>query len=291
MAISASDVKKLRDQTGAGMMDCKNALEESQGNVEEAVTILRKKGLASAAKKAGRTASEGLIGHSLSPDNQSGILVEVNCESDFVARTDDFQQLVKDVLAEIQKAGDRATDDWLKDPAGPIQQRVAAGIAKLGENMAVPRFVRYSGQGYVGQYIHMGGKIGVQVEFGGTTPAIAAREEFTTLVKEIAMQIAAASPASPQFVSRDAVPQETLEKEREIYRSQMKDSGKPANVIDKIVEGKLGGYYSQFVLPDQPSIRDPKMSVKDVIAAASKSLGAPVTIARFARLKVGEAIA
>jgi elongation factor Ts len=288
MAISASDVKKLRDQTGAGMMDCKNALEESQGNIEEAVTILRKKGLASAAKKAGRTASEGLIGHSLAPDNQAGILVEVNCESDFVARTDDFQQLVKDVLAEIQKAGDRATDEWLKDPAGPIRQRVAAAIGKLGENMAVPRFVRYSGQGYVGQYIHMGGKIGVQVEFAGTTPTIAAREEFTTLVKEIAMQIAA---ASPQFASREAVPQETLEKEREIYRSQMKDSGKPANVIDKIVEGKLGSYYSQFVLPDQPSIRDPKMSVKDVIAAASKSLGAPVTIARFARLKVGETIA
>jgi elongation factor Ts len=288
MAISASDVKKLRDQTGAGMMDCKNALEEANGNFEEAVTILRKKGLATAAKKAGRATSEGLIGHSLSPDHATGTLVEVNCESDFVARTDDFQQLVQDVLAEIERAGDRATDAWLLDPNGPVQQRVAAVIAKLGENMAAPRFVRYAGQGYVGQYIHMGGKIGVQVEFAGATPAIAAREEFTTLVKEIAMQIAA---ASPQFVSREAIPAVTLEKEREIYRSQMKDSGKPANVIDKIVEGKLGSYYSQFVLPDQLSIRDPKMSVKDVIAAASKSLGAPVTITRFARLKVGETTA
>ncbi len=288
MAISASDVKKLRDQTGAGMMDCKNALEEANGDVEAAVTILRKKGLASAAKKAGRTTSEGLIGHALSADHGSGTLVEVNCESDFVARTEDFQQLVKDVLAEIEKAGDRATDAWLQDAGGPVQLRVAAAIGKLGENMAVPRFVRYAGQGYVGQYIHMGGKIAVQVEFGGATPAIAAREEFTTLVKEIAMQIAA---ASPQFVSRDAVPSATLDKEREIYRSQMQDSGKPANVIDKIVDGKLGSYYSQFVLPDQPSIRDPKMAVKDVIAAASKSLGSPVTITRFARLKVGETIA
>jgi len=288
MAISASDVKKLRDQTGAGMMDCKNALEEANGNFEEAVTILRKKGLASAAKKAGRTTSEGLIGHSLVPDHQAGVLVEVNCESDFVARTDDFQQLVKDVLADIEKAGDRATDAWLKDPTGPVQQRVAAAIGKMGENMAVPRFVRYAGQGYVGQYIHMGGKIGVQVEFAGLTPDLAKREEFTTLVKEIAMQIAA---ASPQFVSREAIPAETLAKEREIYRSQMQDSGKPVNVIDKIVEGKLGSYYSQFVLPDQPSIRDPKMSVKDVISAASKSLGAPVTITRFARLKVGETLA
>jgi elongation factor Ts len=287
MAISASDVKKLRDQTGAGMMDCKNALEEANGNLEEAVTILRKKGLASAAKKAGRTTSEGLIGHSLA-GHQAGVLVEVNCESDFVARTDDFQQLLKDVLAEIEKAGDRATDEWLKDPSGPVQQRVAAAIGKMGENMAVPRFVRYAGQGYVGQYIHMGGKIGVQVEFAGATPEIAKREEFTTLVKEIAMQIAA---ASPQFVSREAVPAETLGKEREIYRSQMQDSGKPANVVDKIIEGKLGSYYSQFVLPDQPSIRDPKMTVKDVIAAASKSLGAPVSITRFARLKVGETVA
>jgi elongation factor Ts len=288
MAISASDVKKLRDQTGAGMMDCKNALEEANGNIEEAVTILRKKGLATAAKKAGRTTSEGLIGHSLAADHQAGVLVEVNCESDFVARTDDFQQLVEDVLAEIEKAGDRASDEWLKDPNGPVQQRVAAAIAKMGENMAVPRFVRYAGRGYVGQYIHMGGKIGVQVEFAGATPEVARREEFTTLVKEIAMQIAA---ASPQFVSREAIPAETLGKERDIYRSQMQDSGKPANVIDKIVEGKLGSYYSQFVLPDQPSIRDPKMSVKDVIAAAAKSLGAPVTITRFARLKVGETTA
>jgi elongation factor Ts len=287
MAISASDVKKLRDQTGAGMMDCKNALEAANGNFEEAVTILRKKGLASAAKKAGRTTSEGLIGHRLSPDHGTGTLVEVNCESDFVARTEDFQQLVQDVLAEIEKAGDRATEAWLQEPGGPVQQRVAAAIGKLGENMAVPRLVRYSGQGYVGQYIHMGGKIGVQVELTGATPAIAARDEFTTLVKEIAMQIAA---ASPQFVSREAIPSSTLEKEREIYRSQLQDSGKPASVIDKIVEGKLGSYYSQFVLPDQPSIRDPKTSVKDVIAAASKSLGAPVTITRFARLKVGETI-
>jgi elongation factor Ts len=286
--ITASDVKKLRDQTGAGMMDCKTALEQADGDFEQAVTILRKKGLASAAKKAGRATSEGLIGHRVSADHSSGILVEVNCESDFVARTADFQQLVQDVLGDIEKAGDQANDGWLKDPAGPVQQRVAAAIGKLGENIAVSRFVRYAGQGYVGQYIHMGGKIGVQVEFGGVTPALRARDEFTTLVKEIAMQVAAASPL---YVSREAVPADVLAKERDIYRDQMKGSGKPDNVIDKIVEGKLGSYYAQFVLPDQPSIRDPKVPVKDVLAAASKSLGTPVTVTRFARLKVGEATA
>src|SRR5262249_23661761 len=143
--ITADQVKKLRDQTGAGMMDCKAALTEANGNVEEATTILRKKGLASAAKKAGRATSEGLIGSRLSRDRSTGILVEVNCESDFVARTPDFQQLIADVLDEIEKAGDGATEAWLKDLTGPVQKRVAATIGKLGENMAVPRSVRYSG--------------------------------------------------------------------------------------------------------------------------------------------------
>ena len=283
--ITADQVKKLRDQTGAGMMECKGALTEANGDFEEANTILRKRGLASAAKKAGRSAREGLIGHRLSEDHATGTLVEVNCESDFVARTDEFQVLVHDVLTEIEKAGDAATEAWLTDPDGPVRKRLASSIATLGENMAVPRFVRYAGTGYVGQYIHMGGKIGVQVELGGCTPEIGGREELTTLVKEIAMQIAAASPA---YVSREAVPAEVLEKERAIYRAQMENSGKPANVLDKIVEGKLGSFYKQVVLPDQESIRDPKMTVKDVLAAANKAMGSSLTITRFARLKVGE---
>ena len=285
MAITAADVKKLRDQTGAGMMECKAALTEANGNFDDANTILRKRGLAAAAKKVGRATTEGLIGHRLSPDHSDGVLVEVNCESDFVARTDDFRQLVQDIITEIETAGDDAGQALLTDPSGPVQKRLAAGIAKLGENMAAPRFVRYVGRGYVGQYIHMGGKIGVQVEFAGVTPDVATRDEFTTLVKEIAMQIAASSPT---YVSRAAVPGDIVELERSIYRAQMEASGKPANVIDKIIEGKLGSFYSQVVLPDQASIRDPKMTVADVLAAASKAVGAMVTVSRFARLRVGE---
>jgi len=269
------------------MMECKAALTEANGEFEEANTILRKRGLATAAKKAGRATSEGLIGRSLNDDHSQGILVEVNCESDFVARTDDFQQLVNDVLAAIERAGEQATDAWLKDPNGPIIERVTAGIAKMGENMAVPRFVRYAAQGYVGQYIHLGGKLGVQVELSGVTAAMRERDELTTLVKEIAMQIAAASPA---YATRSDVPADVLDKEKSIYRSQMEDSGKPASIIDKIVEGKLGSFYAQVVLPDQPSIRDDKMTVAQVLAAASKALGAPVAVTRFARLKVGEAL-
>jgi elongation factor Ts len=283
--ITAADVKKLRDQTGAGMMECKAALTEARGDFEEANTILRKRGLASAAKKAGRTASEGLIGSRLSADRTTGILVEVNCESDFVARTDDFQKLIEDILTEIGKAGDAATDAWLTDPLGPVVGVIKPVIGKLGENMAAPRLVRYAGRGQVGQYIHMGGKIGVQVEFAGATPEVAARPEFTTLVKEVAMQIAASSPS---YESRSAVPADVIEKEKAIYRAQMESSGKPANVIDKIVEGKLGSFYAQVVLPDQAFNRDPKMTVADVIAATSKALGATITVARFARLRVGE---
>jgi elongation factor Ts len=283
--VSAADVKKLRDLTGAGMMDCKAALADANGNVEEAITLLRKRGLATAAKKAGRAAHEGLIGQQLSADHSTGTLVEVNCESDFVARTEEFQQLIKDVLVEIERAGNAATDAWLKDPAGPVLLRLAETIGKLGENMAVPRFVRYEGQGYVGQYIHLGGKLGVQVEFGGVTPGVAERAEFKSLVKEVAMQIAAASPA---YVARTAIPSDVLDKERAIYRAQMENSGKPANVLDKIVEGKLGSFYAQVVLPDQPSIRDPKTTVAQVLADAAKTLAAPIMVTRFARLKVGE---
>lgn len=284
-AITADMVKKLREQTGAGMMECKNALSEAQGDFEEANTILRKRGLASAAKKAGRTASEGLIANTVAADHSSGILAEVNCESDFVAKTPDFQQLMQQVLAEIEHAGDAANDAWLKDPQGPIVKLLTPVIAKLGENMAVSRFVRYAGQGYVGQYVHLGGKIAVMVEFSGVTPEVSSHAEFPTFVKEIAMQVAAASPT---YATRDAVPADLLEKEKSIYRAQMENSGKPANVLEKIITGKLGSYYSQVVLPDQESIRDPKATVKDVIAAAGKTFGAPVAVTRFARLKVGE---
>ena len=283
--ITAEQVKKLRDQTGAGMMECKNALTEANGDVDEANTILRKRGLASAAKKAGRVAKEGLIGYDVSSDHASGTLVEVNCESDFVARTDDFHALMQDVIAEIEKKGDAADAAWIADPEGPVRTRVAAAIGKLGENMAVSRFVRYSGQGYVGQYIHLGGKIGVQVEIGGVTPAMSGRDELVTVVKEIAMQIAAASPS---YASRAEVPADLLEKERAIYRAQMEGSGKPPRVIDKIVEGKLGSFYKQVVLTDQESIRDPKKTVQEVLSEAATSLGAPIRVTRFARLRVGE---
>jgi elongation factor Ts len=284
MAITAEQVKKLRDKTGAGMMECKGALVETQGDMEQAVDLLRKRGVAQAAKKAGRSTSEGLIGQYLSADATTGVLVEVDCESDFVARTDDFQRVTREI-AEALGTTSGASDALLTDPNGPVVSKLTPVIAKLGENMSVPRFVKFEGQGHVGQYIHLGGKIGVMVEFLGVTPEAAAREELRTLVKEIAMQIAA---ASPQFVRRDEVPADVLAREKDVYRGQMEGSGKPPAVIDKIVEGKLGSFYEQVVLTDQASIRDQKLKVSDVIAQASKAIGAPIEVSRFVRIRVGE---
>jgi len=286
MAITAEQVKALRDRTGAGMMDCKTALTEAGGDVEQAIDILRKKGLAQAQKKAGRSTNEGLIASLVTNEARVGVLVEVNCESDFVARTDDFQALMRDTAAAVAAAGPAANDAWLKDPHGPVQPLVAAAIGKLGENMAVSRFVRFeTATGHIGQYIHLGGKLGVMVEVEGGDASVYAKDEFRTLVKEVAMQVAAASPV---YASRDEVPADVLEREKDIYRAQMAGQNKPANVVEKIIEGKLGAFYQQVVLPDQASIRDPKMTVAQVVAAASTSIGADIRVKRFARIKVGE---
>ena len=197
MEINAELVKKLRDQTGAGMMECKKALVEAKGNLEEAVTILRKQGLAQATKKAGRSTNEGMVGHYIHMNGKIGVLVEVNCESDFVARTDDFQ----------------------------------------------------------------------------------------SLTREIAMHIAA---ANPQYVRRDDVPADVLERERAIYRSQMEGQNKPAAVIDKIVDGKLGGFYEQVCLFDQPSVRDSKLTIGQLVQQAIAKMGENIAVARFVRFKLGE---
>ena len=227
MAITAEQVKKLRDQTGAGMMECKNALTEANGDFEEANTILRKRGLASAAKKAGRTANEGLIANSVAADHSSGILVEVNCESDFVARTPDFVQLMDQVSTEIEKAGDAANEAWLKDPNGPITswwRRSSPSSARTwrsrGSCATPARATSASTSTWAA-------RSACRWSSAASRRRSPARDEFATLVKEIAMQIAAASPS---YVSREAVPADLLEKEKAIYRAQMENSGKPANV-------------------------------------------------------------
>src|SRR5262245_65572420 len=169
--ITATDVKALRDRTGAGMMECKAALIEANGNLEEAVTLVRQRGLAQAATRAGRATTEGQIGALLSPDAKRGAMVEVDCETDFVARTDDFQTLVKDAVNSVMDAGEKATPAWLQDPNGPLAQKITAAIAKTGENMGAPKCAYFASDGLVAQYIHLGGKIGVMVDLRGQPAA------------------------------------------------------------------------------------------------------------------------
>src|SRR4029079_16190794 len=274
----------LRDRTGAGMMDCKSALTEAKGDMDEAITILRKKSMAQVAKKAGRAMKEGLVGVRLNADATDGVVAEVNCETDFVARTPEFQALVETVTADLLAAPSTEDPQALAAADGAVGQKVAEKIAKIGENMAVTRAARLTGEGLVGSYLHLGGKIGVLVEIQGVSAAARASDAVQTLVRELAMLIAAASPS---YATRDEVPASVIEQEKNIYRAQMENSGKPANVIEKLATGKQGGHYGVAVLPARPSIRDPKTTVTQVIAEAGKALGAPLRVSRFVRFKVG----
>ncbi|MBA2355840.1 MAG: elongation factor Ts [Acidobacteria bacterium] len=285
MAITAEMVKTLRERTGAGMMECKTALTESAGDVDGAIEYLRKRGMAQAAKRAGRKASEGIVGIRVNAERTTAAMAEVNCETDFVARTDEFKALV-DEITEVVFSTDAAHAS-LVGADGPIGSRLTTAIARVGENMAVPRTERLAAD-YVASYIHMGGKIGVLVQLDGVSAEAAQHEAFRAFASDLAMHVAA---ASPQYTTRAEVPSEAVEKEREIYRAQMAESGKPANVIDKITEGKLAAFYEQICLVDQPTVRDPKVKVAQAVEAVSKAIGAPVTISGFARFKVGEGAA
>jgi elongation factor Ts len=279
--ISAAVVKDLREKTGAGMMECKKALTDAGGDGEKAIDILRQKGLASAAKKASRSASQGLI--TVAVSESVSAMSEVNCETDFVAKTDDFKGLVADINAYLLSTSATTIDD------PKISDLVKEKIAKLGENIVFRRFARFdmSGKtGATGSYIHMD-KIGVMVEASCEQPAYASSEAMKTLLKDVAMHVAAANPS---FLSREKVPQDILDREKDIYRAQV--VGKPANVIDKIVEGKVEKFYSDVCLVDQIFVKDPdgKKKIKDVVAEAGKSLGGNISLERFVRFQLGEGL-
>ncbi len=290
MAVSAQDVKKLRDMTGAGMMDCKEALTETGGDFDAAVDMLRKKGLSKAAKKAGRETNEGVVAAFIRPDGSAGSLVEVNCETDFVARTEDFTTFVKDAIAMIDAKGPGAAAElleqpWVKDPAKSVQNVLAELIGKLGENMQLSRVAHFKAPAgsVVHSYIHPGARVGVLIEAVGPK----GKPEFDQLVHDLAMQVAA---AQARFVRREEVDGATVEHEKGIYREQLKESGKPAQVIEKIVEGKLNSYYGEVCLLEQPFIKDPNTKVQDLVAKVAKDTGAPVTVTRFARFALGEGL-
>ena len=277
--ISAKAVKALREQTGAGMMDCKRALSEADGNIERAVEVLRERGLAKAGKREGRATTEGAI--SIVLEGSSGGMVEVGCETDFVARTDDFTQLVESLARaaadDASITGSAALLDASVD-GEKVSERITAAISRLGENVVVKRVARITveGAGMAGGYVHAGGKLGVLVGLAGA-------QADETLAKDVAMHVAAADP-TPVAVSREGVPAEFLEKEREIYRNQALKEGKPDKVIDRIVDGKLQKFVSEICLVDQPFVKDPDRTVGDLLAASG---GATVT--GFERFKLGQA--
>jgi elongation factor Ts len=284
MSITPNMVKELREKTGAGMMDCKTALAEAEGNMDSAVEVLRKKGIATAAKKAHRTAADGLVGCAFAKDARIGALVEVNCETDFVTKTDDFRAFVSHVAEVIRDTKPANLEDLLTKPleghtVGEIQ---TALLAKIGENLGIRRFthVAVGTDQKLAKYIHAGSKIGVVVTFDD--PADKLDE---TTAREVAMHVAA---MRPQFVRREEISESVLSKEREIMLAQMADTKKPAGIMEKILSGKIGKLFTEICLDDQLFVRDPEG--KHSVSAWLKKIDNGIRIHSFVRLQVGEGV-
>ena len=275
--ISASLVKELREETGVGMMECKKALVEANGDKAAAIKILRESGMAIAAKKASRTAKQGIIAAEIAANAQSGRMIEINCETDFVAKNDNFKTFV----AEMLQASAGVADNNLAEAA---KAKVEAKIAEIGENIIARRNVNYQvqGTGAIAGYVHLGGKLGVLVEVGCKNAASVQNPAVKTLLADLTLHITAVNPAC---ITRDQVPAETVQAEKEIYAKQVE--GKPANIIDKIVVGKLEKFYGQICLVEQPFVKDQDKTINAVLAEAGKAAGDEFTIRRFVRWQLG----
>jgi len=272
--ITAALVGQLRRMTNAGLMDCKKALTENGGDLDAAVDFLRKKGIATAAKKAGRTANEGVIAHYIRPDGKLGLLVEVNCETDFVAKNDTFGEFCNQVAKTL-----------VEEPDADFEAMRTSQITKVGENIQIGRkeTLEVEGSGLVAAYIHTGAKVGVLAEVGATKDDTVHHESFKSLVKDITLQIAAANPSA---VSREQVDPALVAKEKEIAAEQFKD--KPAQAVEKIVEGKMEKFYQGICLVDQGFVKNGELTVKEHLAAVGKEIGDELSIRRFLRFQVGE---
>ncbi|HVU26465.1 MAG TPA: translation elongation factor Ts [Verrucomicrobiae bacterium] len=277
--ITAGNVAKLREMTGAGLMDCKKALVETNGDLAAAVDLLRKKGIASAEKKAGRAANEGLIAQYIAPGGKLGVLVEINCETDFVAKNDSFRAFCDDIAKK-----------YAANPNADVEADRVAAVAKIGENIKIARHARIevSGNGLVAAYIHTGAKVGVLVEIGAGKAETVGKDEFKQLVKDITLQIAA---GHPHAVSRDQVSPEVIAKEREIAAQSDRLKGKPPQALEKILTGVLDKFFQTYCLVDQGFVkRNSEVSVKEHVAQIGKQLGDEITIRQFVRFQVGESV-
>ena len=291
--ITSQMVKELREMTQAGMMDCKKALVEADGNMDKAVEWLREKGLAAAAKKAGRIAAEGVVASYITECGKVGVVVEVNCETDFVAKTDNFKAFCQQVAKHVALANPADIDalmdqKYVDDESKTITDLVSDATVAIGEKISIRRFARYETKtGAVESYIHMGGKIGVLVETKNSDAATFAAPAFKTFYHDVALQIAAARPS---YVRREEVPSDNLNKEKEILRAQALNEGKPEKIVDKMVEGRIEKYYKEVCLLEQPFVKDGDKSIKQVMAETAKEIGAELDLVRFERFERGEGI-
>lgn len=275
--INAEMVKQLRDETNVSMMECKKALVEAGGDLAQATTVLRKRGVAVAAKKASRAANQGLIVSAAAGGGKILSLIELNCETDFVAKNEGFKKLADQFAAKACE-----TD---ASPADQLKDQLVAKIAEIGENIVLSRNVRYvlQGKGRLGSYIHMGGKVGVLIDVGCENSATEESPIFKDLVKDLTLQIAA---SSPRYLVPGEVPADVIAAEREIYASQVKD--KPPQIVDKIVDGKLKKFYSDMCLMDQLFVKEAKLSISALVASKGKELGDKLTVRRFVRYQIGK---
>lgn len=269
-------------------MECKKSLQKTNGDLQAAVDELRKSGLATAAKKAGRSTRQGLIGTLV--EGSTGVLIEVNCESDFVARTDEFQEMVKTLARQVAASSPAGVSGlkaqpYLGDPSATVDEMLKARIAKVGENMNIPRFVRYEAKGVLSSYVHPGAQLATLVDLTVKNPATASDPIFLELIHDLAMQVAA---ADPKFLDRAAVTPEFIDREKAIQRERALAEGKPEKMVDKIVEGRLGKFYEEVCLVEQPFIKENSVTVTQLLADKSKATGDEIRIAGFARFKVGE---
>lgn len=285
--ISAQLVKELREMTGAKMMDCKKALVETEGSIEKAVEFLREKGLADAAKKSGRVAAEGVVKTYISDDKKTGTVLEFNCETDFVALNEEFVAFADKLAKMVAETSVTTVEELLNekfDGDSTASESLKALIAKLGENMSVRRFTKFSVEkGIVKSYIHGGGRIGVLVEVACEKDS----EVLDEVAKEVCMQIAAANPL---FLSKDDVDTESMEKEKEIYRVQALNEGKPENIVEKMVVGRIQKYFKEVCLLEQLWVKDGDKSINKFLEEKSKEVGSPITVTRFVRYERGEGI-
>ena len=275
--ITASQVKDLREKTGAGMMDCKKVLTETDGDMEKAIELLRERGIAKAAKKSGRVAAEGLVEAVISEDGKTGAIIEVNSETDFVAKNEEFKTFVENVANQVLKTNPKDVEELLAQPAmfeegKTVQESLVGKIATIGENLTIRRFARFESEGLVEKYIHGDGKIAVLVNM---------KKGDSTVAKDICMQIAA---ARPEYVRREEVPEERVAKEMEILKVQTMNEGKPEAIAEKIVQGRIGKFYEEICLVDQAFVKDPNMKISELLKQKDAE------VAEFARFEKGEGI-